>query len=122
MKVAIVGSPTFTNTGTLFPVFDSFLKEHTHSSVTFVTGSMTGVERAASEFAHMRGLDCIIIRPSKPVDGTTDALLASVYHRNKQIVDNADKLLIIWDGQSPETDHIIKYARVKEKAMMILTI
>lgn len=121
MRIAIVGSPTFTNTERLFPVIDSFLTEHTHSTVTFITGSMTGVERAASEFANRRGIDCIIIRPSKPVDGTTDALMRSVYNRNKQIVDNADKMLIIWDGQSPETDHIIKYARVKEKAMMLLT-
>lgn len=122
MRVAIVGSPSFTVAERLYPVIDSFLKEHTHSSVTFVTGNMAGVERAAMGFANQRGIDCIVIRPFKPADGTKDALMKSVYNRNKQIVDNSDKLLIIWDGQSPETDHIIKYARVKEKAMMILTI
>lgn len=122
MKIAIVGSPTFKEKERLFPVIESFLKEHTHSKVTFVTGNMTGVERAAGDFAHSRGIDCVIIRPYAPANGSMEALLNSVYQRNKQIVDNVDKMLIIWDGQSPETNHIIKYARAKEKAMMILTI
>ena len=121
MRVAIVGSPSFTNAERLYPVIDSFLAEHTHSSVTFVTGNMAGVERAAIGFANQRGLDCIVIRPSKPVDGTHDAMMKSVYQRNKQIIDNSDRVLIIWDGQSLETEHMIKYARVKEKSMMILT-
>lgn len=121
MRVAIVGSPCYQDETKLFPVISAFLDEHTHSNVVIVTGNMEGAERCASKFAHARGLDCIIFRPVKPVNQTVQAMMKSVYIRNKHIVDNADKVLIFWDGKSPETEHLIRYAKAQEKPTMILT-
>lgn len=121
MRVAIVGSPRYQDETRLFPVMSAFLDEHTHSNVVIVTGNMEGTERNASKFAHARGLDCIVFRPVKPASQTVQAMMKSVYIRNKHIVDNADKVLAFWDGESPETDHLINYARAREVPTMVLT-
>jgi len=99
-----------------------FLDEFTHSSVTILTGNMEGTERLAGRFAHTRGLDCVIFRPVKPVDNSLASIMKSVYIRNKHIVDNATKILAFWDGESPETEHLITYARAKEVPVMTITL
>lgn len=121
MKVAIVGSPKYTDETKLFPVMSAFLDDQTHSNVVILTGSLEGIERSAEKFARRRGLDCVIFRPTRPADNSTEALMKSIYSRNKQIVDNADKILIFWDESSPETRHIIRYAKAREVPSMVIT-
>ena len=95
-----------------------FMDEFTHSNVTILTGNMEGTERLASRFAHTRGLDCVIFRPVRPADNSMASIMKSVYIRNKHIVDNATKILAFWDGESPETEHLINYAKAKEVPVM----
>lgn len=122
MRVAVVGSPKYKDETKLFPIISAFLDEHSHSNVVIVTGNMEGAERNASKFARARGLDCIIFRPVKPASQTMQAMMKSIYTRNKHIVDNSDKVLVFWDGESPETEHLINYAKAREVAIMVLTI
>jgi len=122
MKVAIVGSPRYKDETRLFPIMSQFIDEFTHSNVTILTGSMEGAERLAGRFANMRGLDCVIFRPVKPVDNRIESIMTSVFIRNKHIVDNATKILAFWDGESPETAHLIKYAKAKEVPCMIISL
>ena len=97
-----------------------FLDEFTHSNVTILTGNMEGTERLAERFAHSRGLDCVVFRPVKPADMSLAAIMKSVYVRNKHIVDNANKILAFWDGESPETMHLLKYAKAREVPAMTI--
>ena len=120
MRIAIVGSPKYRDETKLFPIISAFLEEQTHSNVVIVTGNMEGAERNASRFAHARGLDCVVFRPVKPVNQTIQAMMKSVFVRNKHIVDNADKVLAFWDGESPETEHLINYAKAREVACMTI--
>jgi len=96
------------------------MDEFTHSNVTILTGNMEGTERLASRFAHTRGLDCVIFRPVRPADNSMASIMKSVYIRNKHIVDNATKMLAFWDGESPETEHLINYAKAKEIPVMTI--
>lgn len=100
----------------------AFMDEFTHSNVTILTGSMEGAERLAGRFAHVRGLDCVVFRPVKPADNSMKAIMRSVFIRNKHIVDNATKVLAFWDGESPETEHLINYAKAKEIPCMTITL
>ena len=120
MKIAIVGSPKYRDETKLFPIMAAFLEDQTHSNVIILTGNMMGTEKSAERFAHNRGLDCVVFRPSKPVDRSIVDLTKNVYERNKQIVDNADKVLAFWDGESPIVQHIIKYAKAREVPHMII--
>ena len=56
----------------------------------------------------------------KPAEQTVQAMMKAVYVRNKHIVDNADKVLVFWDGESPETEHLINYAKAREVATMTI--
>lgn len=120
MKVAIVGSPRFKDETKLFPIMSLFLEEHSHSNVTIITGNMEGTERLAERFALSRGLDCVVFRPVRPVDNKLESIMKSVYIRNKHIVDNATKVLAFWDRESPETEHLLKYAKAREIPHMII--
>ena len=120
MRVAIVGSPKYKDETRMFPVISAFIDDQTHGHITIVTGNMEGAERNASRFAHARGLDCVVFRPVKPVNQTIQAMMKSVFVRNKHIVDNADKVLAFWDGESPETEHLITYAKAREVACMTI--
>lgn len=121
MRIAIVGSPKYKDETKLFPIISAFIEDQTHSNVVIVTGNMEGAERNAGKYAHARGYDCIVFRPVKPADNSLAAILKSVYIRNKHIVDNADKILAFWDGESPETKHLIDYARTREVPVMVLS-
>ena len=122
MRIAIVGSAGYKDETRLFPIMSAFIEDQAHSNITIITGSMEGVERSAGRFAHTRGYDCVVFRPTKPLDSSMTSLMKSVYVRNKHIVDNSDKVLAFWDGTSPETEHLIKYARNREVPVMIITI
>lgn len=112
MKVAVSGSRTIEDYQTVFDV----LKESPFEIDELIHGGARGVDSLAERFAEEAGIPTIIIRPDwKRYRGRAGPL------RNRIIVDQADALIAIWDGESSGTKGTIKYAEKQGKPVHVRT-
>ncbi len=90
MKVAIIGSRKITSIA-----LDNYLPKDT---TEIVSGGAKGVDTCAKQYAYEHGISYTEFLPQYNRYGRGAPL-----KRNQQIVDYADFVLIIWDGQSKGT-------------------
>ena len=107
MKLLIVGSRSITD-------FD--LSPYVSADVdTIISGGAGGVDTLAEQYADTHRLSKYIIRPQY-----NRYHRAAPLKRNEQMVNMADEILIVWDGQSKGTQHTIKYAKKTNKKLTII--
>ena len=107
MKLLIVGSRSITE-------FD--LSPYVHEDVdTIISGGANGIDSIAEAYADSHRLSKHIMRPRYDLYGR-----AAPLKRNEQMVDIADAVLIIWDGQSKGTQYTLKYAKKQNKPVTLL--
>ena len=109
MKVAIVGSRNFSN---LQRVRDYVVMLPPNAIV--ISGGARGVDQTAAYEAKIRGLKIVIHYPEWENLGR-----AAGFIRNKLIVQDADKVVAFWDGQSHGTLDTITYAKSIRKPLEI---
>ena len=109
MKLLIVGSRNITH-------FD--LSPYISNDIdTIISGGANGIDTLAEQYADQMRLSKYIIRPHYSLYGR-----AAPLKRNEEMVDMADKILIIWDGHSKGTQHTISYAKKKNKPFTLVQI
>lgn len=109
MKLLVVGSRGITS-------FD--LSPYISNDVdTIISGGANGVDALAEEYADLHRISKYIVRPHYHIYGR-----AAPLKRNEQMVDIADKVLIIWDGHSKGTQHTIQYAKKTGKPTTVVKI
>ncbi len=98
MKLLIAGSRSI-------QIFDlsSYIPSDTDC---IITGGATGIDRIAEQYADDHKLSKIILRPQYHLYKRNAPLI-----RNKQMVDIADAVLVIWDGKSKGTRYTIEYTK-----------
>lgn len=107
MKLLIVGSRSITD-------FD--LSPYISAEVdTVISGGAGGIDSLAEQYADVHRLSKYIIRPRYDIYGRSAPL-----KRNEQMVDSADAVLVIWDGHSKGTQYTLKYARKKDKPIVLV--
>lgn len=98
MKLLIVGSRGITE-------FD--LSVYIPDNVdTVISGGAFGVDSLAEQYADLHRLSKYIVRPRYDLYGR-----AAPIKRNEQMVNIADAVLIVWDGNSKGTKYIIDYSK-----------
>lgn len=102
MKLLIAGSRQINN-------FD-FSKYISDDVDTILSGGAKGIDSLAELFADKHRLSKIILRPRYDLYGKSAPL-----KRNEELVQMADKILIIWDGSSRGTKYTINYAKNSTK-------
>ena len=103
MKLLIVGSRSITN-------FD--LSPYVSADVdTIISGGAGGVDTLAEQYADTHRLSKYIIRPRYDLYRR-----AAPLKRNEQ----ADAVLVIWDGHSKGTQHTIKYTEKANKPLTVV--
>ncbi len=80
-----------------------------------ISGGAKGVDTLAEKYADERGIAKRIIRPQYELYGK-----AAPLKRNEQMVELADHVLILWDGQSRGTQYTMEYAAQKGKPVTIV--
>ena len=70
-----------------------------------ISGGAMGVDTLAEAYASEKGLPIQVIKPRYDLFGKKAPLL-----RNRQIVECADLVIAIWDGESTGTAYTIDYA------------
>ena len=107
MKLLIVGSRSITD-------FD--LSSYIAANVdTVISGGADGIDSLAEQYADLRRISKIIVRPRYDLYGR-----AAPIKRNEQMVDMADAVLVIWDGHSKGTQYTLKYAEKMNKPITLV--
>ena len=109
MKLMIAGSRGITE-------FDlsKFVPENTDM---IISGGADGVDAIAEKFADDKRISKLILRPRYDLYGKGAPL-----KRNEEMVDMADKVLVVWDGKSKGSAYTIKYAKIKNKDVDIVVV
>ena len=105
MKLLIIGSRTITD-------FDlaNHIPEETE---LIISGGAKGIDTVAEKYADEHGIEKLIIKPQYEKYGR-----AAPIRRNEEMVDAADRVLAIWDGESRGTKYTLNYARKKGKEII----
>jgi hypothetical protein len=107
MKLLIVGSRSITK-------FD--LSPYISPDVdTVISGGAAGIDTLAEQYADSRRISKYIIRPRYDLYGRAAALKL-----NEEMVEIADRVLIIWDGSSNGAKSTIKYAEKIKKPITVI--
>ena len=82
---------------------------------TILSGGAKGIDALAEEYADINRLSKIILRPRYDLYGK-----AAPIKRNEELVNMADKILVIWDGESKGTKSTINYAKKLNKDIKVI--
>ena len=107
MKVLIAGSRNITDYDLSVCV--------PNETTLIISGGAKGVDTLAEEYADKHKISKLILRPDYKKYGKAAPLL-----RNEQMVDIADYIIVIWNGQSKGTKHTLDYAKKKSKTVKIV--
>lgn len=73
---------------------------------TVLSGGARGIDQLGEQWAWNRAIPVEVY----PADWGTHGKRAGLF-RNQQMLDEAEALLAVWDGQSPGTGHMIRIAK-----------
>lgn len=97
MKVAVIGSRSLSmDIGHYLP----------YDTTLLISGGASGIDQCAEAYARKRGLPILLFPPDYDRYGRAAPLV-----RNQAIVEAADLVVALWDGQSRGTQQAVRYAR-----------
>jgi len=109
MKLAIIGSRKIEKLD-----LNEYIKEKPN---VVISGGAKGIDTIAEEWALRNNIDIIIHRPNYEINGKK-----ATWRRNDVIVDEADKIMAFWDGESTGTRYVINKALETRKNIEIIFI
>ena len=112
LKIAVVGSRTFTNYELIKKTLDTYKKKE---DIFIISGGARGADSLAQRYAKENGLSILIIYPNYRKFGKKAPLI-----RNREIVENCDLVIAFPDKNSRGTWHTIQVARKMGKPVKIV--
>lgn len=103
MKVAVIGSRTFTDKKLLEEELDKLNIE------LLISGGAQGADTLAENYARERNIPVLIFKPDYHRHGKGGPLV-----RNKEIVNHAEIIVAFWDKKSRGTKFTVDYAKNKQ--------
>ena len=122
MKICIIGSRTLDKAEIVFPIIDKFLESYKEKSITFLIGNAKGVDPLSKKFAEARGIDIVEFIPYHLLDPTAVFNSKYFFVRTKQMINNADRVLAIWNMKSKGTEYGIKKKKKKEIPVSVVKV
>ena len=120
MKLCIIGSRSVSDASLILPVIDKFVADT--KNPVFLIGSAKGVDPLSKKYAENHGIPVVEFVPYHLLDTTVEFNSKYFFIRTKQMIDNADKVLAIWDTKSKGTHYAIKYSQKLSKPVMVVKI
>lgn len=116
MKIAIIGSRSFSNYELFCETINNYLIENDLTVKCVVSGGAKGADALSEKFAIDNGLEMMVFRPDWKKYGRTAGII-----RNTQIIENSDIVFAFWDGKSSGTkDSVAKAEKLGKKVITIL--
>lgn len=110
MKVAVVGSRSFTDYELLRKTLDSLPEIN-----LIISGGANGADKLAEMYALEKGIKTTIYVPEWNKLGRSAGIV-----RNKIIVESSDMVIAFWDGVSPGTKNSIERATKAKKMLKVI--
>ena len=120
MKICIIGSRSIDKAAFVIPILDRFMKDHVVGTPVILSGGAKGVDQITKSYARANNINLVEFLPYHLIDNRTPFSSKYFFLRNKQMIDNADKVLIIWDTRSKGTEYGIKYAQKIKIPVMVI--
>ena len=109
MKLAILGSRSIVNDAWSLKAVDKVVTEL--SPTCILMGAARGPDPVISHYAQSHNIDIVRFLTYHLVDPTANFNSKHFFIRTKQIVNNADHLLALWDTKSHGTQYAIRYSQ-----------
>ena len=106
MKIVVGGCRDFCDYEVLREFLDTLLAGTDISNVTILSGGCRGADMLAEQYAAEHGIPV----ERHPAEWDKYGRAAGI-HRNREMVDEADKVVAFWDGKSRGTKSLIEYAK-----------
>jgi len=116
MKLSVLGSRSIND----WKLVNSLLRKEVVEGTVVLGGSAKGVDTLVKEWCLENEVDFIEFLPYHMIDKNVDFTTKYFFLRNKQLVDNADKVLAIWDEETKDTEYAIKYAQKKNIPVLVV--
>jgi predicted Rossmann-fold nucleotide-binding protein len=128
MRVAIVGSRSQTDAAYIKKTFNfmihTFITPFTSvkkTPLTILSGGAKGVDSIAQEWASEQGHDFILFKPYHLLDKRVTYEPKYFFVRNKQMVDNSDAVVVLWDEESNGCFDAARYAHKINKPLFLFS-
>ena len=108
MKVAVIGSRTFTDKERMFSILS------TYAITEIVSGGAMGADTIAEQWAVANNTPVTVYKPDWEKFGKKAGFI-----RNYDIIRDADLVIAFWDGASKGTEHSLRYAKKIGKQVVI---
>ena len=112
MKLAIVGSRSIEDDAWTLRTVDKAVKELKPTCI--LMGAARGPDAAISHYAESHDIDLVRFLPYHLLDPVANFDSKHFFIRTKQIINNADHVLALWDTKSSGTQYAIRYAQKLE--------
>ena len=108
MKISIIGSRSFFD----YTMLEKILNKEKIDIL--VSGGARGADSLGEQYAKNNNIPTLIFKPDWKKFGR-----AAGFIRNKDIIDNSDKVIAFWDGKSKGTLNSINLAKKQNKKVII---
>lgn len=114
VKIAIVGSRTFSDYGMMKEFIDSNCRESGIRPIGVISGGARGADLLGARYATEKGLPLTEFKPEWDKYGKSAG-----FRRNHDIINNCDVCFAFWDGQSRGTKHDIDLCMEQDKECFV---
>jgi hypothetical protein len=112
MKLAIIGSRSFTN----FEYLTEILTEYASEISEIISGGAPGADKLAEQWANTHNIPITVFEADWGKYGRSAGPM-----RNHDIIANCDKCIAFWDGESTGTGHSISLCIKYKKPVHIVS-
>ena len=130
MRIAVTGSRSITDRDWIAYHLDKILDDvsikHQDTAtgefepIVLMSGGAHGVDTCVAEYAAAYSYDFILFKPYHLIDNHALYRPRFFFARNKQMVDNADVVIALWDGVSSGTKSTIELATHRHKELIVV--
>ena len=124
MRIAIIGSRFVENEKWVYEVVSKTVAtaEGNDNIVSLVSGGSEGVNSLVHQWAKQEGYDSYMFKPHFLLDSKAEYSPRDFFTRYRQVVDNADTVIVVRLKQKEEPDLLfaIEYATKKGKPPLVL--
>ena len=122
MKIAIIGSRFIENKAWVFDIVGQVVDAVVEAQISLVSGGSEGVDSLVHVWATENGYDSYMFKPHFLLDSKAPYSPRDFFTRYRQVVDNADKVIIVRlkAKDEPDLTFASEYATNKGKKPLVI--
>lgn len=117
-SLCISGSREIRDRRLVFNLIDLILSQQPSMPTKIYHGGAQGVDTLAGQWARVRGIPVVVMRPDFERWGR-GSISRAYLKRDEELVDAADRVLAIWNGKSRGTLYTFRYAQKRGKLLAV---